>query len=158
MVLVEEPGANTGDLRATDSIPESGRSPREGHGNHSSILAWTIPWTEEPGGLWSVGLQRVGHDWRDLACTHAYLNYGFIITADSHSPSPLCVTCGYRLFDEAMKPSKLLCHMATKHPGLKDNPLEFFKSKTTTTTTTWRIEEITEGHHFIKCVALRISF
>ena len=28
----------------------------------SSILAWEIPWTEEPGGLQSVGLQRVGHD------------------------------------------------------------------------------------------------
>ena len=29
---------------------------------HSSIHAWKIPWTEEPGGLQSVGLQRVGHD------------------------------------------------------------------------------------------------
>ena len=29
---------------------------------HSSILAWKIPWTEEPGGLQSMGLQRVGHD------------------------------------------------------------------------------------------------
>ena len=29
---------------------------------HSSILAWRIPWTEEPGGLWSMGSQRVGHD------------------------------------------------------------------------------------------------
>ena len=29
---------------------------------HSSILAWRIPWTEEPGGLCSIGLQRVGHD------------------------------------------------------------------------------------------------
>ena len=29
---------------------------------HSSILAWEIPWTEEPGGLQSVGLQRAGHD------------------------------------------------------------------------------------------------
>ena len=29
---------------------------------HSSILAWRIPWTEEPGGLQSVGSQRVGHD------------------------------------------------------------------------------------------------
>ena len=29
---------------------------------HSSILAWRIPWTEEPGGLWCMGLQRVGHD------------------------------------------------------------------------------------------------
>ena len=30
---------------------------------HSSILAWEIPWTEEPGGLQSMGLQRVWHDW-----------------------------------------------------------------------------------------------
>ena len=29
---------------------------------HSSILAWKIPWTEEPGGLQSMGSQRVGHD------------------------------------------------------------------------------------------------
>ena len=29
---------------------------------HSRILAWRIPWTEEPGGLQSTGLQRVGHD------------------------------------------------------------------------------------------------
>ena len=30
---------------------------------HSSILAWRIPWLEEPGGLQSVGSQRVRHDW-----------------------------------------------------------------------------------------------
>ena len=35
----------------------------EGMAAHSSILAWEIPWTEEPGGLESVGLQRVGHGW-----------------------------------------------------------------------------------------------
>ena len=29
---------------------------------HSSILAWKFPWTEEPGGLQSLGLQRVGHN------------------------------------------------------------------------------------------------
>ena len=29
---------------------------------HSSILAWEIPWTEGPGGLWSMGLQRIRHD------------------------------------------------------------------------------------------------
>ena len=29
---------------------------------HSSILAWSIPWTEEPGGLWLMGSQTVGHD------------------------------------------------------------------------------------------------
>ena len=34
----------------------------EGMVTHSSILAWGMPWTEEPGGLQSIGLQRVGHD------------------------------------------------------------------------------------------------
>ena len=34
---------------------------------YSSILAWEIPWTEEPGGLQFIGLQRVGHD---RACMH----------------------------------------------------------------------------------------
>ena len=43
---------------------------------HSSILAWTIPWTEEPGGLQSVGLQRVGADCRSLVicfCTATHI-------------------------------------------------------------------------------------
>ena len=47
-------------------IPELGRFPEEGNGNHSSILAWEIPWTEEYVRLQSVGLQRVG---RVLATT-----------------------------------------------------------------------------------------
>ena len=34
----------------------------EGTATHSSILAWRIPWTEEPGGLQSIGLQRVRHN------------------------------------------------------------------------------------------------
>ena len=38
---------------------------------HSSILAWRIPWAEEPGGLQSRGSHRLGHHWSDLACTHA---------------------------------------------------------------------------------------
>ena len=38
---------------------------------HSSILAWRIPGTEEPGGLLSMGLHRVGHDWSDLAAATA---------------------------------------------------------------------------------------
>ena len=37
----------------------------EGMATHSSILAWRIPWTEEPGGLQSIGLQRVGRDLSD---------------------------------------------------------------------------------------------
>ena len=42
---------------------------------HSSILAWRSPWTEEPGGLQSMGLHRVGHDWETSTFTfkHIYL-------------------------------------------------------------------------------------
>ena len=50
---------NEGD---TGLIPGLGRSPGEGNATHSSILAWRVPWTEEPGGLQSTGSQRVGHD------------------------------------------------------------------------------------------------
>ena len=45
----------------------------EGMATHSSILAWRIPWTEEPGGLWYIGSQRVRHDWSEHAYTvHNY--------------------------------------------------------------------------------------
>ena len=44
------------------SIPDSGRSPGEEMATHSSILAWRIPWMEEPGRLQSMGSQGVGHD------------------------------------------------------------------------------------------------
>ena len=49
----EESACNAGDLAL---IPGSGRSPGEETG-HSSILAWRIPWTEEPGGLHSMKSQ-----------------------------------------------------------------------------------------------------
>ena len=42
----------------------------EGMATHSSVLAWRIPRTEEPGGLQSMVSQRVGHDWSNLACAH----------------------------------------------------------------------------------------
>ena len=41
----------------------------KGMATHSSILAWRIPWTEEPGGLQSTRLQRVGHNRSNLAHT-----------------------------------------------------------------------------------------
>ena len=42
-------------------IPRSGRPPGEGKGYPVSVLAWKIPWAEEPGGLQSMRWQRVGH-------------------------------------------------------------------------------------------------
>ena len=60
--VVKSLPANGGEAGDLGSIPEPGRSPGVGNDNHSSILAWKIPWTEEPGRLWSIGSQRVGHD------------------------------------------------------------------------------------------------
>ena len=47
--------------------------------NHSSVLVWRIPWTEKPGGLLSIGLQRVGHDWSDWARMHTWWRKGFLL-------------------------------------------------------------------------------
>ena len=60
--MVKEPPASGGDARDLGSIPGSGRTLEEGMATHSSILAWRIPWTEEPGGLQSTGSQRVRHN------------------------------------------------------------------------------------------------
>ena len=60
--MVKNLTANAEDTGDVGSIPGSGRSPGGGYATHISILAWRIPWTEEPGGLQSMGLQRVGHD------------------------------------------------------------------------------------------------
>ena len=67
--MVKNLPASVGDIRDTGLIPLSGRFPGGGLGTYSSIFAWRIPWTEEPGRLQSIGSQRVGHDWSDLACT-----------------------------------------------------------------------------------------
>ena len=69
-LVVKNPPANAGDIQDTGSIPGSGRSPGRGNATHSSILAWRISWTEEPRKWRSIGSQRAGHKWRDLACTH----------------------------------------------------------------------------------------
>ena len=57
--MVKNLPANAGDIGL---IPGRGRSPGEGKATHSSILAWEIPWTEEPGRLQSMGSQRAEHD------------------------------------------------------------------------------------------------
>ena len=62
VLVVKNLPANAGDTKDTGSIPGSGRPPGEGKATYSSILAWKIPWAEEPGRLQSMGLQRVGHN------------------------------------------------------------------------------------------------
>ena len=56
----------------------------EGLATHSSILSWRIPRTEEPGGLHSMGSQRVGRNWSDLACMHAYIQMLLLLFSHQH--------------------------------------------------------------------------
>jgi len=53
MLTIKNPPANAGDQE-------------EGMAIHSSLLAWRIPWREEPSGLWFIVSQRVGHDCSDF--------------------------------------------------------------------------------------------
>ena len=67
-LVVKNPPANAGDLRDLGWSLDQEDPMEEAIATHSSILAWGIPWTEEPGGLWSIELQRVRHNWSYLAC------------------------------------------------------------------------------------------
>ena len=58
MVQWEESTCNAGDTGDVGSIPGLQRSLEKGLATHSSILAWRIPWTEEPSGLQSMGLLK----------------------------------------------------------------------------------------------------
>ena len=79
--VVKDPPAKAGDSRDVGSIPGLGRSPGEGNGNPFQDLAWRIPWTEEPGRLQPIALQRVGHDLANT-CTHTYILYTSTYTSD----------------------------------------------------------------------------
>ena len=57
--MVENSPANTGDMRDAESVSGLGNPLEYEVVTHSSVLAWEIPWTEEPGRLQSMGSQRV---------------------------------------------------------------------------------------------------
>ena len=70
----------------------------EGNGNHSSVLAWRIPGTGEPGGLPSMGWHRVRHGWSDLAAAAAWL---YVLPIYLILPNALCwksLCCTNHLF------------------------------------------------------------
>ena len=60
VLVVKNPPANAGDTRDMGLIPGSGRSLGVGNGTPLQVLAWKIPWAEEPGRLQSTGLQSWG--------------------------------------------------------------------------------------------------
>ena len=75
---------------------------------HSSILVWRIPWTEEPGGLQSMGLQRVGHSW---ALTHS-LKPG----------SPLPIVAWLLAQPQKVFPLWVLCQLSIDCPSAPNVP------------------------------------
>ena len=71
--MVKHPSAHAGGPGDLGSIPGLGRSPGGGYGNPLWYSCLGNPWTEEPGGLQSMGSQRVRHDWNDLAYVHNFI-------------------------------------------------------------------------------------
>ena len=70
----------------------------KGMATHSNILAWRIPWTEEPGRLQSMGSQRVGHDWATNTFTSALWQVHSSappLDLGKKSPFPSCWLTGY---------------------------------------------------------------
>ena len=69
-LVVKNPTANAGDTKL--GVWSLGQKDplEEVLTIHSSTIAWRIPWTEKPGGLQSIGSQKAGHDWSDLASMH----------------------------------------------------------------------------------------
>ena len=71
--VVKNLPVNAKDRRDLGLIPGLGWSPEGGHSNPFQYSCPENPIPEEPGGLWSIGSQRVGHDWSDLACIQTFL-------------------------------------------------------------------------------------
>ena len=74
---------NAGDIKDASWIPGSGKFPGgEGMATHSSILAWRIPWTEEPGGLQSTGSKR---DMTEVTKHNVLCIFCFLISKNLYS-------------------------------------------------------------------------
>ena len=93
--VVKNPPAKAGDTTDDPWVLED--PPEEEMPAPSSVPAWRIPGTGEPGGLQSMGSQRVGHDRNDLACMHGLLKKRFWLKGRSKltiKMSFLKIICG----------------------------------------------------------------
>ena len=82
------------DVRDKGLIPGWGKSLEEEMAAHSSILAWRIPWTEEPGGLQSMGSERVGHEWITNTSKECYRKSRFQSKAFKLTKESVCFAWG----------------------------------------------------------------
>ena len=89
----------------------------KGMTTHSSILAWRIPWTEEPGGLQSEGLQRVRHNW--ATNTFTLVSLGILLFSAFFSPIP-------RSGWQCEKPKPILLLLPNKTYQNKTKPIKTF--------------------------------
>ena len=116
-LVVKNLPANAGDRREEGLIPRLERSPGGRYGNSLSILAWSIPWTEEPGGLQSIGLQSIGHNWSNwrnaVYAQKTPLNPNYIRLGESclFVKDPCLNTQKVNEFIESSSPFNLMCSM-----------------------------------------------
>ena len=84
---------------------------------HSSVLSWRIPGTGEPGGLPSTGLNRIGHDWCDLAAVSQEKPFFYPHTHRSHNEmADDKVEETFRFFNYSLQISESYCHMSSILP------------------------------------------
>ena len=97
----------------------------EGMATHFSILAWRMPWTEEPGGLQPTGLQRIGHNWNDFAACIGIK--GIKVRSSRGGPKfapHISLTCKLTSFS---KPGRCFYHGRSK--AQTDDPLAWTSHK-----------------------------
>ena len=123
VLVVKNSSTSAGDVRDAGLILEFERSP--GEGSHSSVLDWRIPWTEEPGGLRSIGSHRVRHDRSDLACTGRQQGGGGPLSATS-----VCGSEGRWVREEVL--SFLYCHSVKKQLQRQQKSSSVFRGLVTT--------------------------
>ena len=87
--ILDFPGGSDGNTGDPGLIPGLGRFLEEGNVYPLSILAWKIPWREEPGRLQSMGPQWVRHGW----AADAFTNYGLSMIVMCHSMFISCNKC-----------------------------------------------------------------
>ena len=88
--------ANAGDIRDVGLIPRLGKFLKRGMTTPSSIFTWEIPCTEEPGGLQSIGFQRVGQNW--ITEHHKHFMVSFSSSISSKGTARQCSRCKRLVF------------------------------------------------------------
>ena len=109
---------------------------------HSNILAWRIPWMEEPGGLLFTGLQRVEHNWSDSACMHYFfkVNIFFRFLSKNYKNTPIFFS---QLSSVAQSYPTLWDPMNCSTPGL---PVHYQLPESTQSHAHWVSDAIQVSH------------